>query len=110
MKKVILAAVSVSLGATALVGCGGEKSDEAFDGKSPDTIAAEAVKATRDATSVRIVGKAQQPGGNEIGIDFHVDDQDRCAGTMTGQGAKAEVLQVGQSAYVRAMRSSGRTR
>ncbi|NEE29491.1 hypothetical protein G3M53_29085, partial [Streptomyces sp. SID7982] len=86
---------------TALVGCGGEGSDDAFDGKSADTIAADAVKATRDAKSLRIVGKAKQPGGNEIGIDFHVDDQDHCTGTMTGQGAKADVLQVGQSVYVR---------
>ncbi|MET8936209.1 hypothetical protein ABZX28_04220 [Streptomyces rubiginosohelvolus] len=101
MKKVILAAVSVSLGATALVGCGDGGSDEAFEGKSADTIAADAIKATRDAKSLRIAGKAQQSGGNEIGIDFHVDDEDHCTGTMTGQGAKADVLQVGQSVYVR---------
>ncbi|MEU3879328.1 hypothetical protein [Streptomyces californicus] len=101
MKKVILAAVSVSLGAAALVGCGGEGSDEAFEGKSADTIAADAVKATRDAKSLRIAGKAKQPDGNEIGLDFHVDDQDHCTGTMTGQGAKADVVQVGQKAYVR---------
>ncbi|MFD8058965.1 hypothetical protein ACFXA0_17000 [Streptomyces cyaneofuscatus] len=101
MKKVILAAVSVSLGATVLVGCGGESSDEAFEGKSADTIAEEAVKATRDAKSLRIVGKAKQADGNEIGIDFRVDDQDLCTGTMTGKGAKADVVQVGQSVYVR---------
>lgn len=102
MKKVMLVAVSVSLGAAALVGCGGnDGSDEAFDGKSADTIAADAVKATRDAKSVRIAGSVRQPGGNEIALDFHIDDQDRCTGTMTGQGAKADVLQVGQSVYVR---------
>ncbi|MBT2896915.1 hypothetical protein [Streptomyces sp. McG3] len=101
-KKVFLAVVSVSLGAAALVGCGGEKSgDEAFGGKSADTIAADAVKATRDAKSLRVTGNARQKGGNEIGLDFHVDDQDRCKGTMTGRGAKADVLQVGQQVYVR---------
>ncbi|MER8267284.1 hypothetical protein ABT007_24165 [Streptomyces griseus] len=102
MKKVVLVAVSVSLGAVALAGCGGNGgSDDAFDGKSADTIAADAVKATRDAESVRIAGSARQPGGNEVGLDFHVDEQDRCKGTMTGQGAKADVLQVEQSVYVR---------
>ncbi|MFH9268378.1 hypothetical protein ACH4KN_29600 [Streptomyces sp. NPDC017546] len=101
-KKAFLAVVSVSLGATVLVGCGGEKSsEEAFGGKSADTIAADAVKATRDAKSVRIEGNARQQGGGEIGLDFHVDNQDRCKGTMTGQGAKADVLQIGQQVYVR---------
>lgn len=99
-KKAFMAAVSVSLGATALVGCGGEK-DEAFAGKSADTIAAEAVKATREAKSVRVDGQGRQEGGNEIGLDFHVDEQDRCTGTMTGRGAKADVVQVGQEVYVR---------
>ncbi|MEW1614994.1 MULTISPECIES: hypothetical protein [unclassified Streptomyces] len=97
-----MAAVSVSLGATALAGCGSEKGgDEAFGDKSADTIAADAVKATRDAKSLRVSGNARQPGGNEIGIDFHVDEQDRCTGTMTGEGAQADVLQVGQQVYVR---------
>jgi hypothetical protein len=101
-KKVFLAVVLVSLGATALVGCGGEKdADEAFGGKSADAIAADAVKATRDAKSLRIAGNGRQQGGNEIGLDFHVDDQDRCKGTMTGQDAKADVLQIGQDVYVR---------
>ncbi len=101
-KMLFVAAVSVSLGATALVGCGSEKdSGEVFGGKSADTIASDAVKATRDTESLRIVGKSEQPGGNEIELDFSVDEQDRCTGTMSGKGAKADVLQVGQKAYVR---------
>jgi len=39
-------------------------------GKSADTIAADAVKATRDTESLRVSGNTRQPGGNEIGLDF----------------------------------------
>ncbi|WLQ43229.1 hypothetical protein P8A22_26930 [Streptomyces laculatispora] len=103
-KKTLLTAVSVCMGVTVLAGCGddsGKGADSAFDGKSADAIAADAVKATRDAQSVRVRGNVQQPGGNEIRVDFHVDEQDRCTGTMSGQGAKADVIQVGQAAFVR---------
>ncbi|MCS0638675.1 hypothetical protein NX801_24070 [Streptomyces sp. LP05-1] len=103
-KKALVAAVAVCLGATALAGCGsddGKDADKAFGGKSPDQIAADAVKATREAKSVRVEGTARQPTGNEIGLNFHVDEQDHCTGTITGQGAKAEVLQLGQQVYVR---------
>ncbi|MFF3172618.1 hypothetical protein ACFVQ0_08335 [Streptomyces sp. NPDC057900] len=115
-KKALVAAISVCLGVTVLAGCGndtdkssdkdsnknaGKSSEKAFDGKSADEIAADAVKATRDAASVRVKGNVRQQGGNEIRVDFHVDDQDRCTGTMTGQGASADVIQVGQTAYVR---------
>ncbi|MFJ4902705.1 hypothetical protein [Streptomyces sp. NPDC088727] len=115
-QKALVAAVSVCLGVTVLAGCGndsdkgsdkssdknaGKGSEKAFDGKSADEIAADAVKATRDAPSVRVKGNVRQPGGNVIRVDFQVDDQDRCTGTMTGQGAKADVIQVGQAAYVR---------
>ncbi|MCM2412532.1 hypothetical protein [Streptomyces sp. RKAG290] len=103
-KKVLVAAVSVCMGVTVLAGCGndsGKGADKSTDGKSADQIAADAVKATRDAQSVRVRGNVQQPGGNEVRVDFHVDEQDRCTGTMSGQGAKADVIQVGQTAYVR---------
>lgn len=106
-KKALGAAVSVSMGVMVLAGCGDDAgksdkgSDTSFDGKSADAIAADAVKATRDAQSVRVRGNVRQPGGNEIRVDFHVDEQDRCTGSMSGQGATADVIQVGQAAYVR---------
>ncbi|MEV1044181.1 hypothetical protein [Streptomyces sp. NPDC049916] len=48
-----------------------------------------------------MAGNTRQPDGNELGLDFQVDEKDRCKGEMSGKGAKADVLQVGQSVYVR---------
>ncbi|SUP57580.1 Lipoprotein [Streptomyces griseus] len=73
----------------------------AFAGKSADEIAAAAVEATRLAESVHITGTGQQQG-QEMKLDFSVDNQDNCTGTVSGPQAEADVLQVGQRVYVRA--------
>ncbi|MFI2209373.1 hypothetical protein [Streptomyces sp. NPDC020141] len=103
MKRSVTLAVAVCLGAGALAGCGesGSGSDEPFKGKSADKIAADAVQATRDATSVRMAGSAEQRDGSTVKVDFSVDERDNCAGTVSGQGAKAEIVQTDQTAYVR---------
>ncbi|MEV8224807.1 hypothetical protein AB0P41_01800 [Streptomyces sp. NPDC079167] len=105
-KKVLVILGAVTLGGSVLVGCGEDSggssgSDKAaLSGKSADEIAAAAVKATRDAESVHIVGTSQQQG-QEMKLDFIVDNKDNCTGTLTGPEAEADVLQVGETTYVR---------
>ncbi|MCM2389772.1 hypothetical protein [Streptomyces albipurpureus] len=101
LKKSVTLAVAVCLGTGALVGCGESGSDEPFEGKNADKIAADAVQATRDAKSVRMAGSVKQQDGSTIQVDFRVDEQDNCTGTLSGQGTKAEIIQTSQSAYVR---------
>ncbi|MFE7672685.1 hypothetical protein ACFU5N_10750 [Streptomyces albidoflavus] len=109
-KKVLVLFGAVTLGVSVLAGCGeggdgggsggsGEKGP--FAGKSADEIAAAAVKATRDAESVHITGTGKQQG-QEMKLDFSVDNKDNCTGTLTGPEAEADVLQIGQAVYLRA--------
>ncbi|WP_121830887.1 hypothetical protein [Streptomyces sp. S1] len=101
-KRAVLAAALVCAGAAALVGCGDGDSDEAFAGKSADAIAAEAVKATRDADSVRITGTSRAQGAPAaVKTEFQVDEKDNCLGTLSMNDAKADVRQAGQNTYVR---------
>ncbi|MFD5182222.1 hypothetical protein ACFWMQ_06195 [Streptomyces sp. NPDC058372] len=106
-KKAFIALGAVTLGASVLVGCGeggdgsaGSDDKAAFSGKSADEIAASAVKATRDAESVHITGTGQQQG-QQVKLDFSVDNKDNCTGTLTGPEAEADVLQVGETVYMR---------
>lgn len=101
-KNAVLAAALVCAGATALTGCGDGDSDEAFAGQSADAIAAEAVKATRDADSVRISGTSRAQGTPAaVKTEFQVDEKDNCLGTLSMNDAKADVRQAGQNVYVR---------
>ncbi|MER5771897.1 hypothetical protein [Streptomyces sp. NPDC001985] len=101
LKRSVTLAVAVCLGAGALAGCGESGSDEPFEGKSADKIAADAVQATRDAASVRMAGSAKQQDGSTVQVDFRVDERDNCTGTLSRQGAKADIIQTGQTAYVK---------
>ncbi|MFE2765139.1 hypothetical protein ACFXGD_02670 [Streptomyces albidoflavus] len=109
-KKVLVLFGAVTLGVSVLAGCGeggdgggsagsGEKGP--FAGKSADEIAAAAVKATRDAESVHITGTGEQQG-QEMKLDFSVDNKDNCTGTLSGPEAEADVVQAGQAVYLRA--------
>ncbi|WP_256105207.1 hypothetical protein [Streptomyces sp. ODS05-4] len=101
-RNAVATAALVCLAATGLAGCGEQGSDEPFAGQSADDIAAKAVKATRDAESVRIAGTSKPQGAPQaMTVDFQVDEQDNCQGTMTMKDAKADVRQAGQSAYVK---------
>lgn len=107
-KKALIMLGAVTLGASVLAGCGEDGgggsagSDEkgAFAGKSADEIAAAAVKATRDAESVHITAAGQQQG-QQMKLDFSVDNKDNCTGTLAGPEAEADVLQVGDAVYLR---------
>ncbi|WP_336323893.1 hypothetical protein [Streptomyces lavendofoliae] len=95
----VLAAL-VCAGVTGLAGCGESAPEQPFGGRSADEIAARAVEATRDAESVRLAGTAHQRGSS-VAVDFRVDEQDNCVGTMSGQGAAAEVRQTGRTVYLK---------
>ncbi|MFJ4438137.1 hypothetical protein [Streptomyces sp. NPDC088923] len=83
-------------GALALSACGdSDDADEAFKGQKPDDIAAKAVAATDKAPSVHLKGTSHVKGGNVVKIDIRVDDKGHCTGTMSGDGATAELLRDG---------------
>ncbi len=73
-------------------GCGGDSSDEPFSGQKADDIAAKAVAATEKASSVHMKGTAHVKGGSTIELDVRVDNQGNCTGTLSGDGAKAQLL------------------
>ncbi|EDY46901.1 hypothetical protein [Streptomyces sp. SPB074] len=83
-------------GALALTACGGPgDADEAFKGQKADDIAAKAVAATDKAPSVHLKGTSHLKGGNVVKVDIRVDDKGHCTGTMSGDGAEAELLRDG---------------
>ncbi|MEU6061595.1 hypothetical protein [Streptomyces sp. NPDC047097] len=101
-RNAVLTAALVCVGVTGLAGCGDKGSDEPFAGQSADDIAAKAVKATRDANSVRIAGTAKPQGAPQsITTDFQVDEKDNCTGTMSMQQAKADVRQIDQTVFIK---------
>lgn len=82
-------------------GCGSDDSAEnAFEGENADAIAAKAVEATRDADSMRMKGQVEE-SGQSMTIDMAVDNQSNCQGTITQEGAKAEVRRTGQTLYLK---------
>ncbi|MER7348220.1 hypothetical protein ABT390_22780 [Streptomyces aurantiacus] len=103
--------VAVSLALLTAVGvtaCGGDDggddggtSGKPFKGQNADSIAAKAVAATKAAPSVRLSGTERQQGGQSMKVDFHVDRNNACTGTMTSQGVKADVLRAGTDLYVK---------
>src|SRR5262249_56294584 len=87
------------LAVTALAGCGGSRSsDEAS--KDVSAIVADARQAALAAQSVRIVGKVHN-ARQTISLDLSLA-QNRGGGTVTLNGAKADVIRVGKTAYIRA--------
>ncbi|MFD5099985.1 hypothetical protein [Streptomyces albidochromogenes] len=89
------------MGASGLTACGDEAKDDPFKGQKADAIAAKAVKATNGASSVHMAGTAHQEGGTTIKVDFKVDTQDNCTGTLSGQGTEAEVIKTSETGYVK---------
>ncbi|WP_217238161.1 hypothetical protein [Streptomyces sp. AC555_RSS877] len=79
-------------GALLVSGCGDDSSDDAFSGQKADDIAAKAVAATDKASSVHMKGTAKVKGASTVGLDIRVDDQGNCTGTISGDGARAQLL------------------
>ncbi|AWT47203.1 MULTISPECIES: hypothetical protein [Streptomyces] len=87
--------------AVGIAGCSEQdSSDRPFQGQSADQVAAKAVTATRDATSLRMAGKVSV-NGQPLTVDFHVDTQKNCKGRMTADQGSAEVIHAGQATYVK---------
>ncbi|MCX4918698.1 hypothetical protein [Streptomyces sp. NBC_00687] len=83
-----------------LAACGGGD-DEAFKGKSADEVAAQAVKATRQAESMHLKGSAQQKSGDSLTLDIAVDSEKNCEGTISQQGATAQVRHKSATLYLK---------
>ncbi|MGW6486200.1 hypothetical protein [Streptomyces sp. NPDC055056] len=98
-----LAAVAATgVCAVSLAACGGSGGDDdAFKGKSADEVAAQAVKATRQADSMHLKGSARQEGGESLALDIAVDSEKNCEGTVKQQGATAEVRHKSATLYLK---------
>ncbi|MEU6004467.1 MULTISPECIES: hypothetical protein [unclassified Streptomyces] len=100
-----MAAVVAGAAIVALAGCGGgDDSDDKskpFEGKSADQIAADAVKATQQADSMRMKGTVQQSAGSSMSVDLAVDQRKNCDGTIKSEGASAEVRNTKGTFYLK---------
>ncbi|WP_329034385.1 hypothetical protein OHT61_01765 [Streptomyces sp. NBC_00178] len=105
-KNALVMAAALCAGAAAVTGCGGEGAVEgAFGGKSADRIAADAVRATQSAQSLRVRGHSRQSGGDEVAVDFRVDRRGHCTGSLAGRDARADILRAGRDLYVKGDRA-----
>ncbi|MEU7295120.1 hypothetical protein AB0A76_18165 [Streptomyces exfoliatus] len=102
--------VAVVAGVT---GCskGEDKPADPFTGLTADAIADKAVETTKSATALRMSGTSKTDG-EELTVDFSVDDKGNCKGTMQApKGGKAELVGTGGASYMKGddafWRSSG---
>ncbi|MFG2650749.1 hypothetical protein [Streptomyces sp. NPDC048436] len=100
-----VAAAVAGAAVLALAGCGGDSGDDSgdkpFAGKSADEIAADAVKATKQAESMHMKGTVQQSAGSPLTIDLSVDKDKSCEGTIRQAGSSADVRNTGETFYLR---------
>ncbi|MEU5290080.1 hypothetical protein [Streptomyces umbrinus] len=108
MRRTALAALCIAAtAAVSLTGClpGEEKADSKpkgpFAGQTGGEIADQAVKATSNASSLRMKGDIQDDG-SRVGLDMALDRKGECAGTMStnGQG-KADLVKTGDTLYMK---------
>lgn len=84
-----------------LTGCGKGEAADPFAGLSADAIADKAIEATKGVTALRMNGSGTNEG-EEMTIDFAVDDKGNCKGSMQGPtGGKAEILGTGGTSYMK---------
>ncbi|TPQ17127.1 hypothetical protein [Streptomyces sporangiiformans] len=108
MRRTALAAVCLAAAATvSLTGClpGLDEADSKpkgpFAGLTGGEIAERAVKATSNASSLRIKGTVQDEG-SPIGLDMALDKKGQCAGTMSANGeGKADLVKTGDTVYMK---------
>lgn len=102
MTKQIAALVVAGVCAAGTAGCGTDGGGgEAFKGESADAVAEKAVKATRDADSLRMKGQVRESGGQQMSVDLAVDSQKNCEGSVTQSGATAEIRHTKATLYVK---------
>lgn len=101
------AAVVTGAALVALSACGGDDSGggsgdgKPFAGKSADQIAADAVKATKQADSMRMKGTVQQSAGSKMTVDLAVDNDKNCDGSIKADGTSADVRNTKGTFYLR---------
>ncbi|MGP3775542.1 hypothetical protein ACTWJ8_32455 [Streptomyces sp. SDT5-1] len=102
-RRAMALTVVAGVAALGLGGCGGDKEapDDAFAGKSADRIAADAVRATRQADSMHVKGTTRQESGGEVAVDLAVDRRKNCEGTVTVAGTRADVRHLDGTLYLR---------
>ncbi|GAA2729994.1 hypothetical protein [Streptomyces nogalater] len=101
VSRTFTASVICAMTAIGIAGCSDEgSSDQPFEGQSADQVAAKAVTATRDATSLRMAGKMSTQG-HPLTVDFHVDTQKNCKGRLAMERGSADVIHTGQTTYVK---------
>ncbi|MGA5446303.1 hypothetical protein [Streptomyces umbrinus] len=108
MRRTALAALCIAAtAAVSLTGClpGEEKADSKpkgpFAGQTGGEIADQAVKATSNASSLRMKGDIQDDG-SRVGLDMALDRKGECAGTMSANGeGKADLVKTGDTLYMK---------
>lgn len=75
-------------------------SPDPFHGLTAGQIGARAVTATQSATSVRMTGRVVS-GGEQLDVDFSVDDHRDCTGVVRIQGGAAELRQSAGVTYMK---------
>ncbi|MFB7937184.1 hypothetical protein [Streptomyces sp. NPDC056049] len=79
-----------------------------FDGLTPAAIADRAVDATRSADSLRMTGEVVTEG-QDLDVDFSVDDQGSCQGRIGVDDGRAELRRVDGITYMKGDESFWRT-
>jgi hypothetical protein len=109
MRRTALVALCLAAAAAAsLTGClpgEEEKADSKpkgpFAGQTGGEIADQAVKATSNASSLRMKGDIQDDG-SRVGLDMALDRKGECAGTMSANGeGKADLVKTGDTLYMK---------
>ncbi|MFI6280064.1 hypothetical protein [Streptomyces sp. NPDC050988] len=108
MRRTALAALCFAAAASvSLTGClpGEEKADSEpkgpFAGQTGGEIADQAVKATSNASSLRMKGDIKDDG-SRVGLDMALDRKGECAGTMSANGqGRADLVKTGDTLYMK---------
>lgn len=96
-KSVVAAALVSALGVTALSACGSE--DSGLAGKSAEEIQDETVAAMRSAKSMTL--DFRQTGAADTAMKLSVTKGGECTGTVTTEGATAEIRRVDGTSYMK---------
>ncbi|MFD7457608.1 MULTISPECIES: hypothetical protein [unclassified Streptomyces] len=109
MRRTALAALCLAAATTVgLTGClpGEDKADDKpkgpFAGLTGGEIADRAVKATTEASSLRLTGDIPaDESGSAMTFDMALNKKGECAGTLGTGGGKADLIRTGDTIYVR---------
>ncbi|MDQ1026832.1 hypothetical protein QF035_004414 [Streptomyces umbrinus] len=109
MRRTALAALCLAAAtAVSLTGClpGEDTADSKpkgpFAGQTGGEIADQAVKATSNASSLRMKGDIKDDDGSRVGLDMALDRKGECAGTMSANGqGKANLVKTGDTLYMK---------